>query len=72
MPQLTVPGYVLDDLSRFISENYDKHLPHPLLIAQAFCLKFKHYGKKYGLPTITENVEYIIKKNISLSINFSG
>lgn len=61
MQQITLPECVYDDLNRFISTCYSKNLPHPLLIAQAFCLRFQEYGKKYSLSTITDNVEYIIK-----------
>jgi hypothetical protein len=60
MQQITLPECVYSDLNMFISTCYSKHLPHPLLIAQAFCLRFQEYGKKYGLSTITDNVEYII------------
>jgi hypothetical protein len=59
--QITLPDYVYVDLNKFISTNYSKNLPHPLLIAQAFCLRFQEHGKKYGLSAITDNVEYIIK-----------
>jgi hypothetical protein len=37
---------------------------HPLLIAQAFILKYQDYGIKYGLPAITNAVEYIIGHEI--------
>jgi hypothetical protein len=61
MTQLTLPGHVYSDLKKFIYTNYSTQLPHPLLIAQAFCLRFKEHGKKYGLFTITNAVEDIIK-----------
>jgi hypothetical protein len=61
MQQITLPDCVYGDLNKFISTSYSKKLPHPLLIAQAFCLRFQEHGKKYGLSTITDNVEYIIK-----------
>lgn len=61
MNQAIVPQNVLDDLSKFISSFSD--LPHPLLIAQKFCLKYKEYGKQFGLPVIVDMVEQLIKKN---------
>jgi hypothetical protein len=61
MNQSTLPRDVLDDLFKFISTYY--HLPHPLLIAQAFCLKHPKHGRKYGLTTITEAAEFVIKQN---------
>jgi hypothetical protein len=57
--QLLVPKYVLDDLNKFISENYHNPLPHPLIISQAFCLRFIDYGKYFGMPAITYAVEYL-------------
>jgi hypothetical protein len=72
----TLPEQMLDDLSKFISTYYRKQLPHPLLIAQMFCLKHQEYGKKYGLSTITEAVEYVVNRNLFLvflvSIVFMG
>ena len=62
MTQLSLPENVYNDLKRFIYTNYPVQLPHPLLIAQAFCLKFEEYGKKYDFSTITNAVEDIIKK----------
>ena len=62
MSQLTLPEYVYEDLKKFIYINYSGQLPHPLLLAQAFCLRFEEYGKKYDLSTITSAVEDIIKK----------
>lgn len=55
----TIPQRVLDDLERFISENYHKALPHSLIISQAFCLRFQDYGKLFGMPAITCAVEYM-------------
>ena len=49
MHQLNVPQHVIDDLDRFIFENYHKNLPNSLLIAQAFILKYSDHGKEYGL-----------------------
>ena len=60
MPQLILPEYVLDDLSRFISRYNSNSLPHPLLIAQAFLLMFPDHGNKYDLPIITTAVEHVI------------
>lgn len=59
MSQSMVPKYVLDDLDKFISENYRKPLPHPLIISQAFCLRYKDYGKSFGMPAITCAIEYV-------------
>jgi hypothetical protein len=65
MYQESKPSQVLDDLSKFISTYYRKHLPHPLLIAQAFCLQFQEYGKTYSLSAITDAIEQLVKNNIS-------
>jgi hypothetical protein len=59
VPQLIFPKYVLDDLKNLISENYYMFLPHPLLIAQAFCLKFKEYGTDFRVYAIANAVEYV-------------
>lgn len=59
MSNSMVPQYVLDDINRFIHENYHYSLPHSLLIAQAFCLRFKDYGNEFGVSEITDAVEYI-------------
>jgi len=58
MNQATNPQNVLDDLSNFITSFSNP--PHPLLIAQKFCLKYKEYGKQYDLPAIVSMVEYLI------------
>jgi hypothetical protein len=58
-PQLVLPKSMLDDLHKFISFNYPKHLPHPLLIAQSFMLKFPKYGNEIGLTAISDAVEYL-------------
>ncbi len=63
MTQLTLPECVYNDLKKYISANYSMQLPHPLLIAQAFCLRFEDYGKKYDLFTITNAVEDILKND---------
>jgi len=55
---------MLDDLSKFISTYYRGKMPHPLLIAQTFCLKHQEYGKKFSLSTITEAVEHVINRNL--------
>ena len=57
--QLIFPKYVLDDLGKFISNNYHKSLSHSLIIAQAFCLRFKEYGNNFGVSAITDAVEYM-------------
>jgi hypothetical protein len=59
MSHLIVPQYVLDDINRFINRNYQHSLPHSLLIAQAFCLRFKNYGNEFGVSEITNAVEYV-------------
>jgi hypothetical protein len=59
--QAMVPQNVLDNLSKFISSFSD--LPHPLLIAQKFCLKYNDYGKQFGLPVIVGIVEHLIKND---------
>lgn len=59
MSQSMVPQCVLEDLDKFISEYYEKPLPHPLIISQAFCLRFKDYGKSFGMPAITCAIEHV-------------
>jgi hypothetical protein len=59
--QAMVPQNVLDDLSKFISSFSD--LPHPLLIAQKFCLKYNDYEKQFGLLEIMAMVEHLIKND---------
>lgn len=59
MSQLIVPKYVLDDIREFICVNYHYSSPHPLIIAQAFCLRFKEYGTEFGVSEITDAVEYV-------------
>jgi len=63
--QLPVPKYVLDDLSKFI-ENYHGILPHSILIAQSFCLRFNEYGKEYGVSAISDTVEYVLTQQSSV------
>lgn len=63
MQQVTLPECVYNDLRVFISTYYSKNLPHPLLIAQAFCLKYNKYGKKFSLSIIADTVEYILRNN---------
>ncbi len=63
MTQLKLPECVYNDLKKFISRNYPTEFPHPLLIAQAFCLRFKQYGEGFGLSRITDAVEEIISNN---------
>ena len=59
MSHLGIPNYVLDDINRFIHENYQDPLPHSLLISQAFCLRFKNYGNEFGVSEISDAVEYV-------------
>jgi hypothetical protein len=62
MSHLLVPKYVLDDINEFIRVNYINYhdsLPHSLIIAQAFCLRFKDYGNDFGVSAITDAVEYV-------------
>jgi hypothetical protein len=63
MTQLKLPECVYSDLKEFIFKNYPKQLPHPLLIAQEFRLRFKQYGEKFDLSTITDAVEDIKTNN---------
>jgi hypothetical protein len=64
MPQLIFSKSMLDDLQKFISYNYSKNLPHPILIAQSFMLKFPKYGDNIDLSAITNAVEYVIKRGL--------
>jgi hypothetical protein len=65
MPQLTIPEYVIDDLTRFISEKYVAgSLPNSLLVAQAFCLKFQDYGREFGLSVMNNAIEDGIKRGL--------
>jgi hypothetical protein len=64
MPQLLIPKSMLDDLHMFISFNYSKQLPHSILIAQSFMLKFPKYGNDIGLTAISDSVEYVIKRGL--------
>jgi hypothetical protein len=54
---------MLDDLSKFISTYHRGKLPHPLLIAEKFILKYQDYGRKFDFSAITEAVEYVINRN---------
>jgi hypothetical protein len=64
MPQLLLPQNILDDLHKFISFNYSKQLPHSILIAQSFMLKFPKYGNEIGLTLISDAVEYVKKRGL--------
>ena len=64
MSQINVPRYMLNDLETFIARYYTKHLPHPMLIAQAFCLQYKEYGKAFEFSTITNAVEYVLSHSL--------
>lgn len=64
MPRQIVPKYVLDDINTFIRINYVNlriSLPHSLIIAQAFCLRFKEYGNNFGVSVIADAVEDVKK-----------
>jgi hypothetical protein len=63
MPQVALPECVYNDLNNFISTYYPEHSSHPLLIAQAFCLRFQKHGEKFGLSIITNTVECIRNSN---------
>jgi hypothetical protein len=64
MPQVIVSKSMLNDLRRFISSNYSKQLPHSILIAQSFMLKFPKYGTDIGLTAISDAVEYVKKRGL--------
>lgn len=61
MSHSLVPKYLLDDINEFIHVNYHYSLPHSLIIAQAFCLRFKNYGNDFGVSEITDAIEYVKK-----------
>jgi hypothetical protein len=74
MPHLIVPKYVLDDINNFIRVNYVKFnisLPHSLIIAQAFCLRFKEYGNDFGVSVIADAIEYVKNSSIENERNQS-
>ena len=52
-----IPGTIINDLYRFILEQYPNDLPNSLLIAQAFILKYPNHGKEYGLAAINYAIE---------------
>ena len=54
-----LPDKVFDDLTKFISETHPTNVPHSLIVAQAFILKYPDYGKKYDLSQISDAVEFI-------------
>jgi hypothetical protein len=54
---------MLDDLQDFIKGYYTNHLPHPLIIAQKFMLRFPKYGKDIGLSAISDVVDYVLKSS---------
>jgi hypothetical protein len=62
--QMILPEHVLNDLIRFIDGKYQRQLPHSLLIAQAFILKYTVYGREYGLPAINKAIEDGIKQGL--------
>jgi len=51
-----LPDKVFDDLTKLISENHPKNVPHSLIVAQAFIMKYPDYGKKYDLSQISHAV----------------
>jgi hypothetical protein len=62
--QIRLPEHVFNDLTRFISEKYQKQLPNSLLIAQAFILEHQNHGKEFGLPAINKAIEDGINQNL--------
>jgi hypothetical protein len=62
--QITLQEHVFNDLIRFIHEKYQGHLPHSLLIAQAFILEHQDYGKEFGLCAINYAIEEGIKQGL--------
>jgi hypothetical protein len=64
MTQKTLPKNVLDDLYRFISQNYSDSLPNSLLIAQSFILNYHDYGREFGLAAINKAVEEGIEQGL--------
>jgi hypothetical protein len=56
------PDQMMDDLREFIDKNYRGGLPHSLLIAEAFMLRYPDYGNQYGLTEIHAAVESLIKQ----------
>jgi hypothetical protein len=61
MSPVLIPKRMEDDLHKFIYSNYPNTLPHSLLVAQSFMLKFPKYGKEFSFSEITDAVEYLIK-----------
>jgi hypothetical protein len=59
MSHSLVPKYVLDDINEFMHVNYHYSLPHSLIVAQAFCLRFQNYGNDFGVSEITDAVKYV-------------
>jgi hypothetical protein len=57
MSLFILPEYVLDELNRFINENYRYKLPYSIIIANAFCCKFKCYEIEFGVAAITDAIE---------------
>jgi hypothetical protein len=64
MSSIIVPQHVIDDLVRFIAEQYPNELPNSLLIAQEFILKYPDYGNENGLPVINKAIEDVIKQGL--------
>jgi len=59
-----IPGPILNDLTRFISQTYSENLPNSLLVAQAFILKYPDYGKEFGLSEINRIIGDGIKRSL--------
>lgn len=57
MSQFILPQQVLEDLNKFINENYQYEFPHSIIIAKSFCNKFKDYEKKFGIYAIIDAIE---------------
>jgi hypothetical protein len=57
MNQGKLPKHAFNDLIRFIHEKYQGQLPNSLIVAQAFILEYRDYGREYGLPAINKAIE---------------
>jgi hypothetical protein len=60
MYQKKIARTMLNDLEKFIHENYTGDLPNSLLIAQTFMLKFSDYGNDVDLSAILDAVDYVL------------
>ena len=59
-----IPKHILNDITIFISQTYSGSLPNSLLIAQAFILKYPHYGEEFGLSEINKIIEDGMKRGL--------